>query len=171
MAIRLDVTGTAPLSLSVGRFHLKLYAGFILNIPIMGHPSHFVPCCHWCLSTDVVLVTPEMAQLTVWNTEKKKKASTQWCGSDLISGKSAVMSTRNVQVWQNLRSCRCQRDGHLHSSTNGDLFDTVIGLKKKVPFNTERVCLNKVQMCAEWCEIRWKFRNRWCWNFSVLYKE
>lgn len=67
-------------SLSVGRLHLKLYAGFILNIPIMGRPSQFVPRCHWCLSTDVVLVTPEMGKLLVWNTwcstKKKKKVYT-----------------------------------------------------------------------------------------------
>lgn len=29
--------------------------------------------------------------------------------------------------------------------------------KKKVPFIAGLTCLNKVQMCAEWCEVRWRF--------------
>lgn len=29
--------------------------------------------------------------------------------------------------------------------------------KKKVPFNAGLTCLNKVQMRAEWCEVRWRF--------------
>lgn len=42
-----------------------------------------------------------------------------------------------------------KRDGHLHSLTNRDLFDTVISLGKIVPFNTERACLNEAQQCVE----------------------
>lgn len=57
-----------PLLLNMGWFSLKLYVGFILNILIIECLNRFIPHCYWCLSTDVVLVAPEMGKSLVLNT-------------------------------------------------------------------------------------------------------
>lgn len=144
----MSLDGAAPLRPEPIPSNLKLYAGFILNITIMGRPSHFVPCCHWCLSTDVVLVTLEMAKPMVWSTKKKKRKKVH---SDAVQipflAKLQWLSTHNVSVWQNLRSCRCQWETGICILQQMGTCLIVIVLKKKVPFNSERACLNKVHSC------------------------
>lgn len=116
-----SLDGTAPLSLSLGRFHLKLYAGFILNIPILGHSSHQA-------------VTDACQQMWFWSHPKwpnwRKKVH-----SDVVQ----IPFQANQPLCQHVmfRSGRISGtadvkwDGHLHSSTNRDLFDTVISVEIK----------------------------------------